>query len=112
MIETKGVKRRNRKRSGKYYYEIKDPGHPLARSNGQLRLHRKLAYDHYGPGEHACCWCGKALMWTKTYTRSHSIVVDHLDENQHNNEIQNLAISCIGCNALRKRGWGRFRKVA
>lgn len=88
------------------YPEINIPGHPLARANGNVRVHRAVLYDKIGPGKHPCRWCGKEVEWSaRKQNTVNTLVVDHLDENIQNYSRENLVPSCIGCNALRKRGW-------
>lgn len=101
------ISRRNRSRTGKYYKEITHPDHPLARNNGKIRLHRKLAYDKFGAGPQSCYWCKREIFWIPGKTTTNSVCVDHLDEDINNNSIENLELACVGCNSLRKRGWRR-----
>ena len=75
-------------------------GHPLADRAGHIFEHRKVLYDEIGPGPHPCHWhpmsgCGNlTLEWA-------DISVDHLDDDPTNNDLANLAVSCLRCN------WGR-----
>lgn len=85
------------------------PGHPLA-SSKKVAKHRLTLYEHIGPGEHKCHWCGVRVTWTKrarNESRIGDLVVDHLDSNTKNNALENLVPSCNSCNVLRgmMRNW-------
>lgn len=83
-----------RGRHSEGYSLVRAPDHPLADSRGYVAEHRFVLYAAIGDGPHDCHWCGKTLEWT-------SIAVDHLNEVRTDNRIENLAASCIGCNAAR-----------
>jgi len=76
------------------YVTIYKPEHPLAWKQGRVFEHRVVLYDHYGPGEQECFWCGKKLLWV-------DVIGDHLNENKQENVISNLVISCNDCNRAR-----------
>lgn len=89
------------KREIKYRWERNDgyivltkKGHPIAQKYGRIHEHRFVAYEKYGEGPHKCFWCKKELEWE-------NIVIDHLNENRQDNRIENLVISCNGCNRAR-----------
>src|SRR5690606_26560396 len=73
--------------------------HPHADSQGTVLVHRAVFMAKWGPGEHACHWCGKVVS-TRRLPR---LVVDHVDGNKHNNKPSNLVPSCVGCNVHRAR---------
>lgn len=80
-------------------------GHPLARSKGQVQMHRLVLFEKIGPGTHPCHWCEKPVTWGY-HVGPDTLVTDHLDENRANNAPENLVPSCVGCNAARSRyGW-------
>jgi hypothetical protein len=72
-------------------------GHPLARSNGHLPVHRLVLFDAIGPGVHPCHWCGVDTSW-----ESGELTADHLDWDKLNNDPSNLVPSCLACNARRR----------
>lgn len=86
------------------YWADYDPPHPLARKNGMVLRHRKLLYEEVGPGWHQCHWCEDSVQWTVGFTtlEDSPIVVDHVDEDRQNNDLTNLVVSCIPCNAGRR----------
>lgn len=87
---------------GGYIMLTGQQGHPLANHHGAVFEHRKVLYDDVGEGPHPCHWhamsgCGHIeLEWR-------DIHVDHLDDDPTNNDLDNLVVSCSGCN------WGRSR---
>lgn len=84
----------------KYVYRH---GHPLAYSDGRVAEHRVHLYDKIGAGPHKCYWCGVQVIWSKgSRTAKGSLVVDHLDQNHHNNHPDNLVASCHPCNCGRE----------
>lgn len=78
--------------------------HPLAQDSGngygKIYEHRLVLFDKIGPLDHECHWCGKWLCWSND-CGSDSIVVDHLDSNEWNNDQDNLVPSCRRCNIQR-----------
>lgn len=79
-------------------------GHPLAGALGRVKEHRKVLFDHIGPGWHPCNWCGKDVEWQNGQRPGGvNLVVDHLDGNRFNNVPENLVPSCQSCNAARNK---------
>lgn len=78
-------------------YRIISIDHPMSNKNGQAKEHRVILYDSIGPGTHKCNWCPKIVNW-----EDGSLLVDHLDFKRDNNELSNLAPSCLPCNAGRQ----------
>lgn len=76
------------------YRIVKAPDHPLVQGNGWLGEHRAVAYEKYGPGPHACHWCGTDHDWP-------DLVVDHLNEQKADNRPENLVVACNPCNRMR-----------
>jgi hypothetical protein len=61
-------------------------------------------YDTIGPGSHPCHWCETPVEWrtnTGAGVYDGDLVVDHLDGNDQNDELANLAPTCNRCNTLR-----------
>ena len=84
------------------YKSVHNPTHPVANKNGLVCEHRAVLYDKIGPGSHPCHWCGKSVTWlVGNGVKSGSLVVDHLDDNDLNNDPTNLVPSCHGCNVIR-----------
>jgi hypothetical protein len=81
--------------SGGYLLEHA-PDHPLTRKGKRVYAHRKAMYDARGAGPFPCHWCGASVTWDDLH-------VDHLDEDKHNNNPNNLVPSCPSCN--KKRGY-------
>jgi len=81
------------------YIRVRLPGHPLSDKGGSVYEHRRVLYDHLGPGTHPCHWCGRALCWDGK--GDDQLAVDHLDFNKQNNLLANLVASCQVCNAVR-----------
>ena len=80
-------------------------GHPLCTPKGTyVYEHRLVLWNKIGPGEHRCHHgCGRVVAWKPgAGARRGSLVVDHLDDNPHNNEPSNLVPSCNPCNQGRK----------
>lgn len=85
----------------KDYLKMRNPTHPLAQKNGQVRIHRAVLYDKIGAGEHHCHWCNRKVVWNGKGV--HRIHADHLDGNRWNNTQDNLVPSCIHCNSRRNK---------
>lgn len=62
--------------------------------SGLLYEHRMVAYDVRNGICEPCFWCGIELDWK-------SCVIDHLNEDKHDNSPENLLISCVKCNRAR-----------
>lgn len=86
----------------KSYVNLYDPTHPLAVGVGVVGEHRAVLYSLIGPGVHPCHWCKKSVVWGKRCAGG-TLMVDHLDGNQKNNDPSNLVPSCHGCNVMRGR---------
>lgn len=84
-----------------YVYLLGMHDHPLCSSNGRMAEHRKILYDHIGPGPHKCFWCKSEIDWIRGRCLKGSLVPDHLDGNKQNNDINNLVPSCNDCNSSR-----------
>lgn len=85
------------------YRSVRRRGHPLARRDGSVALHRFVLYEAIGPGAHPCHWCGTLVEWEQPYPQSvAALVVDHLDWNRANNQLTNLVPSCSRCNTTRQ----------
>lgn len=78
------------------YVMLKRPEHPLAMKSGCVFEHRMVAHDKHGGTCPPCHWCGCELTWDRAQ-------VDHLDEIKHNNDPDNLVVSCSFCNRARGR---------
>jgi hypothetical protein len=89
------------------YVSTARTGHPLARSKGQVQMHRVVLFAKIGDGSHPCHWCGKTVAWGY-HVSTDTLVVDHLDEDRANNAPENLVPSCSRCNTSRSR-WGWYR---
>lgn len=85
--------------------------HPLRAPNSTyVYEHRLVLWEHIGPGTHPCHHCGKPVTWAPgNGTSDGCLVVDHLDDDQTNNRVENLAPSCITCNQLRGLRKNRVR---
>lgn len=66
--------------------------HPMrSKKSNMLYEHRMVAYDSRNGICDDCFWCGKELTWE-------SCVIDHLNEDKHDNRPDNLLVSCPRCN--------------
>ncbi len=85
----------------KAYWRVKIPNHPMADKKGWVIEHRMLMYDRFGPGPHPCWCCCEELKW-EPFARGAStkgkIVINHLNEDGHDNRMKNLVFSCVECN--------------
>jgi hypothetical protein len=90
---------RNPSITGHGYVQHFVPDHPVAFKTGMLYVHRRVLYDHLGPGFHPCHWCAKPLEWGGV--RADSLKVDHLDGDKQNNALGNLVPACQTCNGAR-----------
>jgi hypothetical protein len=77
-------------------------GHPLAARGGRVLEHRLVLWEKIGPGTHPCHHCGCPVAWFPTPGEDR-LVVDHLDDDQTNNDPSNVEPSCQGCNVTRSR---------
>lgn len=69
--------------------------HPMStKTSGMLYEHRMVAYDARNGICEPCFWCGKELEWE-------NCVIDHLNEDKHDNRPENLLIACTHCNRAR-----------
>lgn len=75
------------------YMVISATGHPLAMSNGDVYLHRKVLYDAIGSGAHSCYYCETPLEWNS------DLHVDHKNEDKSDNGLDNLVPCCASCNS-------------
>lgn len=84
------------------YASLQLTGHPLAKKNGTVHVHRLVLWEKLGceslDCEHECHWCGKLLVWGG----HKGICVDHVDEDPTNNDPENLVPSCNRCNTGRR----------
>lgn len=80
-----------------------DPKHPLANASGYVLESRAVLFNKVGPGPHECHWCGTEVRWTTGVGTEckDMLVTDHIDSDPHNNDPDNLATACVGCNATR-----------
>lgn len=103
----------NTESKGPYRRLVGHIGHPLAsKQTGVILEHRKVLFDHIGPGDHPCHWCKALVTWQhKAYSRAGNLVVDHLDGNRFNNSLDNLVPSCSPCNTGRGSEAIRFPEV-
>ena len=86
------------------------PTHPLADIRGNAYAHRIILFDHIGPGEHPCHWCGDAVEWGTQVGHPRNLNVDHINEDKGDNRPENLVPSCPSCNVGRSL-LGRGRKL-
>lgn len=82
------------------YVETRRTGHPLARANGHVLMHRVVLFDAIGPGPHPCHWCFAPVDWRHGVVAD-ALIVDHVDRNRSNNDRANLVPSCNQCNTAR-----------
>lgn len=75
------------------YLEEMNVTHPMAR-RGKIYIHRRVFYDHNGPGPYRCHWCSRWVTWK-------TLKVDHKDDDRKNNDPENLLASCNSCNTHR-----------
>lgn len=80
---------------------VRLPDHPLAESDGRVKVARLILWDRYEGIAQPCHWCGRDLTWK-------TLCADHLDGNVRNDAVENLVPSCSGCNSTRPIG-GRVR---
>ena len=74
--------------------------HPLKTRQDRVERvfhHRYVLFNALGPGDQNCHWCKKRLRW-KSKNKNNMLCVDHLDEDKHNNDLENLVPSCVACN--------------
>ena len=83
------------------YWRIKKPDHPLADRQGFVDLHRFVHFAETGPADRPCWHCGRIVSWRGT-TGPTRLVVDHLNDDGHDNRPVNLVSSCQSCNAHRR----------
>lgn len=88
------VQHRGWHRTGSGYVICHCSKHPLANKHGVVAQHRQVLYDAIGDGPHSCVWCGITIGWSE-------IAVDHLNDIKDDNRVENLAVSCNGCNRAR-----------
>jgi hypothetical protein len=93
--------------SNGYYTAFQKGGHPIARKDGMLLLHRMVLWDSIGDGSHKCHWCKCEVAWA-IRTGQVALHVDHVDGDKTNNNLSNLVPSCLKCNTSR----GLFMKWA
>lgn len=92
----------------KGYVQEHLPGHPMdpgGRQGGWVLQHRRVLYDHLGPEDQPCYWCGHVIPWRDAGGFRHCVNVDHLNEDRTDNRVTNLVPSCWWCNA--NRSWSR-----
>ena len=82
------------------YIWVREPSHPLATSGGLVYEHRFVFYNKHGKGPFKCHWCGKKVDWSMLH-------IDHLDDDNTNNNISNLVASCPQCN----QGRGNWKMI-
>lgn len=78
------------------YVWIHKPGHPMAWRNHYAAEHRVVIYDHLNGEITPCKLCGKRVTWEDCH-------VDHINDVRTDNRIENLRITCRGCNTKRGR---------
>jgi len=78
-------------------------GHPLAPPSGIVAISRLNLYDKIGPGPHNCHWCGAWVAWVSGGSpgTAGSLLVDHLDWDNQNDDPSNLVPACNTCNSKR-----------
>lgn len=94
------------------YLRISGPtvyNHPAFIGWYNAHQHVLIAYNKYGEGPHSCHWCGHEIEWmfgewAGLDAEIRKINVDHLDDDGHNNDPDNLVLSCNSCNTKRSRG--------
>lgn len=76
-------------------------GHPLAKANNKVYVHRRVLFDTIGAGVHNCHWCGTEVEWFLEKTHERALHVDHLNNIGDDNRPENLVPSCMTCNGTR-----------
>ncbi|CAN0453554.1 unnamed protein product, partial [Phaeothamnion confervicola] len=86
---------------GRYY--TYDPDHPLADSDGWVRVSRATAWKAWKGQPRWCHWCSRGpLLWISS-DLSTRLCVDHLDGDRANDRASNLLPSCTACNLFRSK---------
>lgn len=79
------------------YQSIHEPDHWLSDNRGYVYEHRFVLFNAKGHDIDSCEMCGKEWSWHNGWS-SH---VDHIDEDNTNNHIDNLRPLCNACNTHR-----------
>lgn len=88
------LRARDRKHNYQGYVFLRNATHPMSRSDGLVAEHRMVVYDKHHGTCPPCHWCGESLEWPDA-------VADHLNERKDDNRIDNVVVSCNGCNRAR-----------
>lgn len=80
--------------------------HPAANRKGIVYEHVRIAYDYYGEGPHNCEYCGVEIQWLFGIRRYrelgiYKVTVHHVNFDTTDNHIDNLKLTCSGCNSKR-----------
>lgn len=80
--------------------------HPSHRKNGIAQIHVMVAFDHYGVDVQNCAYCGIPIQWLFGIRNSRKlglskIHVHHVNFDTRDNRIENLRLTCSGCNTSR-----------
>ena len=92
--DTRATKRKYRYSNPAGYQLIFEPNHPMASKNGYAYEHRFVLYNSLGGIIDSCSLCGKPESWATCH-------VDHIDNDNTNNNSINLRVCCRACNVMR-----------
>ena len=86
---------------GRRYRTVVMHGHPLARANGKVYVHRAALYDALDGNDAACHYCATPLRWSSTRGDADVLQVDHLNDDGADNRPENLVPCCAPCNTAK-----------
>jgi hypothetical protein len=93
---------------------LRVPGHPIADANGVVLRYRFVRYEALGGRDTECRFCNRPVSWRGT--GRNKLIVVHLDRDQSNDALCNLAPACYTCNAygrpqqIEERFWGQVHE--
>ena len=100
--------------SGGGYLHLRWTPHPLSSTDGNVYLHRIVAYAKYKGLDPVCHYCRKPLRW-KSDDWSDRVTGEHLNGNKLDNSPKNIEVACNPCNISnnnQKRAYRRARNLA